>query len=153
MTGRVHKSEQAKEVAASSTNRVATSDVEVGMTSRGLSVRVKLGVTLLAVVATLAACGGSDDDAGGGTAPQPAQVAITIQDFDFGDPATASVGDTVTVTNNDGVPHTWTSTDGAFDSGSLAEGDEFSFTFDEAGEYSFFCAIHPAMTGTITVTS
>jgi plastocyanin len=49
------------------------------------------------------------------------------------------------------VPHTATSDDEVFDSGTLNEGDEFSFTFDEAGTFSYFCQVHPTMQGTIVV--
>jgi plastocyanin len=38
-----------------------------------------------------------------------------------------------------------------FDSGTLAQGETFEFTFEEAGEFDFFCSVHPDMTGTITV--
>jgi plastocyanin len=59
----------------------------------------------------------------------------------------------VVVTNRDGVANTWTSTDAVFDSSSIAgAGGSFTFSFDEAGEYDFFCSIHPGMTGSITVT-
>lgn len=81
--------------------------------------------------------------------PQPAAT-ITISGFSFGDPVTVGVGDTVAVVNNDGVPHTWTSEDDVFNL-SLSGGAQGTFTFDEPGEYPFFCSIHPSMTGTITV--
>lgn len=77
---------------------------------------------------------------------------ITISGFDFGAPIALAVGETVTIRNEDAVPHTWTSAEGLFDSGTLAEGGEFAFAFDQPGDYEFFCEIHPSMTGTITVT-
>jgi len=78
-------------------------------------------------------------------------ASITIEDFSFNGVSTVSVGTTVTATNQDGVAHTWTSDDGVWDSGRIASGESFEFTFDEAGEYSYFCTIHPTMEGTITV--
>ena len=91
-------------------------------------------------------------DTAAATAPT-ATAGITIQNFAFGDPITVAAGQAVVVTNSDGVAHTWTSTDAVFDSRSIAGGGgSFTFSFDEAGEYSFFCAIHPTMTGSITVT-
>ncbi len=87
---------------------------------------------------------GADQDAGG-------ELEITIENFDFSGVESAAVGDTVTVTNEDGVAHTWTAVDGEFDSGTVAEGETFEFTFEEAGEFEYFCAIHPQMEGTITV--
>ncbi|MEM3094381.1 MAG: cupredoxin family copper-binding protein [Nitrososphaera sp.] len=71
-------------------------------------------------------------------------------------PAQISAGSAVTWTNDDSVPHTATSgqnatPDGTFDSGILQQGASFSFTFEEAGEYPYFCTLHPNMVGTISV--
>ena len=41
--------------------------------------------------------------------------------------------------------------DGVFDGDMADAGSEFSFTFDEAGTYSYFCDVHPSMTGEIVV--
>ncbi len=113
---------------------------------------IKLTV-ILSLTALVAACSGNGngdgtDDAGdtGG-----AEFEVTIAGFAFQGPETASVGDTVTVTNEDAIGHTWTAVDGVFDSGSLAQGESFEYTFEEAGEFDYFCAVHPEMTGTITV--
>ncbi len=64
---------------------------------------------------------------------------------------TINVGDTVTWRNTDDVPHTSTSEDEVWDSGALAAGEEFSFTFEEAGTYPYFCEFHPGMEGTVVV--
>ncbi|HJR90885.1 MAG TPA: plastocyanin/azurin family copper-binding protein [Acidimicrobiia bacterium] len=80
-----------------------------------------------------------------------AAATINISGSSFGSSPTVAVGDEVEVINNDGIPHTWTSSDGVFDSGTLGQGDTFSFIFEEAGEYPFVCVIHPTMTGTVTV--
>jgi plastocyanin len=92
-----------------------------------------------------------EDGATGTTEPGDAEATITIQDFSFGDDVTVPVGATVEVVNADGVAHTWTADDGAFDSGSLAQDDTFTYVADTAGTYAFSCTIHPAMTGTLTV--
>jgi plastocyanin len=55
------------------------------------------------------------------------------------------------VNNDANLSHTATSDDEVFDSGNLSEGDEFSFTFDEAGTFPYFCQVHPTMRGTIIV--
>lgn len=78
-------------------------------------------------------------------------ASLTIQNFAFTGTETVSAGTAVTVTNQDGVSHTWTSEDDVWDSGSLSNGESFEFTFDQPGEYSFFCKFHPQMTGTISV--
>ena len=66
---------------------------------------------------------------------------------------TINVGDTVNWTNNDGIEHTTTSTDGpaSFDSGNIAAGDSWSFTFTEAGTYNYKCDYHSSMNASITV--
>ena len=61
------------------------------------------------------------------------------------------VGTTVTWTNMDYVPHTVTADNGAFDSGMMANGAQFSFTFNEPGTYTYVCTYHPNMTGTVVV--
>ncbi|HEY2766097.1 MAG TPA: cupredoxin family copper-binding protein, partial [Pseudonocardiaceae bacterium] len=64
-----------------------------------------------------------------------------------------AVGDTVTWVNNDTASHTVTVTDGPekFDSGLLAPGKSFSHKFTMPGVYSYYCAVHPDMTGKVTV--
>jgi plastocyanin len=93
---------------------------------------------------------GSSSDDGSGLEPT-GTASITIEDFDFGDPISVAVGQTLTITNADGVPHTWTAADGAFDSGSISGSSSFEFAFDAVGEFEFFCTIHPSMKGSITV--
>lgn len=67
---------------------------------------------------------------------------------------TVPVGTTVTWTNDDpGMMHTVTSADGIFDSGFLNEGDTWSYTFDEPGEYEYFCSPHPWMRAKVVVES
>jgi plastocyanin len=61
------------------------------------------------------------------------------------------VGTTVDWANEDPFAHTVTARDGAFDSGTMEAGDTFSQTFSEPGSYEYFCAIHPSMTGTVSV--
>jgi len=73
------------------------------------------------------------------------------------------IGDTVTWTNYDVMPHTVTAGTGPsdpnkgkeFDSGlstPLMPGKTFSHRFTRAGEFAYFCQLHPAMAGTVTVT-
>ena len=79
---------------------------------------------------------------------------VTIDNFAFGPAAiTVAVGTKVTWTNRDDEPHTVTSADDPklFKSAALDTDDSFSFTFDKPGTYSYFCSIHPRMTGTVVV--
>jgi len=45
-----------------------------------------------------------------------------------------------------------TVTGDGFDSGILGQGESFSWTFNNAGTYSYSCSIHPTMIGTVIVT-
>jgi plastocyanin len=94
--------------------------------------------------------GGSDaasDDGGGDCG-----TAVCMQDSTFvPDSTTVAVGDSVEWTNLDGIAHTVTADDDAFDSGELDQDGTYEETFDEAGEFTYHCEIHPSMTGTITV--
>ncbi len=79
-------------------------------------------------------------------------------------PIEVNTGDTVTWINEDFTSHTATS--GSPESGSTSmfggtddspeiigpEGDTQSFTFDEAGEFEYYCTLHPSMVGTVIVT-
>jgi plastocyanin len=60
------------------------------------------------------------------------------------------VGTTVTWSNRDDIPHTVVSA-GKFRSKTLDTDDKFSFTFTNAGDYKYFCSLHPHMTGMIKV--
>ena len=67
-------------------------------------------------------------------------------------PVTITSGTTVVWTNNDSIAHTSTSeTPGVFDSGTIAAGGKFSFTFQNKGTVAYHCTIHPGMVGTIVV--
>ena len=76
---------------------------------------------------------------------------VVIANLAF-DPSAITVptGTTVAWTNDDAVPHTVTSTDGAFDSGKFDPGGSFSFTFNEPGSFPYICQLHPQMQGTVT---
>lgn len=81
------------------------------------------------------------------------EVPVDIRDFAFSpNPVEIAVGDTVTWTNQDEVPHTATAEDrGVLQSGTISPGSSFSQTFETAGEFPYFCEFHPNMTGTIVV--
>ena len=78
--------------------------------------------------------------------------AVTISGFAFGPQSiSVPVGSTVTWMNQDSTAHTVTADDGSFDSGPLAQAATFSRTFDAPGTFTYHCAIHSSMTGTIVV--
>ncbi|MCS6902923.1 MAG: cupredoxin family copper-binding protein [Candidatus Bipolaricaulota bacterium] len=64
---------------------------------------------------------------------------------------TVALGTTVRWTNRDSIAHTVTSTAGVFDSGTMNRGATFTHTFNTPGEFPYICALHPSMTGRVTV--
>jgi plastocyanin len=76
---------------------------------------------------------------------------VMIDNFTF-EPAqlTVKIGSTVTWKNRDDIPHTVVSA-GKFRSKTMDTDDSYSFTFTAAGDYKYFCSLHPHMTGTIKV--
>jgi plastocyanin len=120
---------------------------------RALTTR-QFGVVAAGVVAVLVVYGvasGADD--GGETTAAPAGTPrVSISAFAFHDAElTVEVGETVTWTNDDNIGHSVVATDRSFISDTLRTGQTFTHTFDAAGTFTYICAIHPQMTGTITV--
>jgi plastocyanin len=120
---------------------------------------VRAASLLLAAVALLlAGCGGSGST-GTSSSSSPASAssatpqAVTIKNYTF-KPAkiTVPAGTTVKFTNEDSTAHTATSTDsGVFESGAIQPGKTASITLKKAGTFTYYCAFHPFMKGTIVV--
>lgn len=136
-------------------------------------------LVLLLLVAPLVAVGCGDDDnadTASDTAPDTADASVGPAESSAGDaptttaatgvagtevdiadyafaptPLVASVGDTVTWTNQDDFAHTSTGDDDAWRSGDIEPGATFEHTFDEAGTFSYHCSIHNFMEGEIVV--
>jgi len=89
-----------------------------------------------------------------GAAPGPdfKPAAVVIEDFAYS-PATikVSIGTTVTWTNKDTVKHTVTSQTQLFDSGLFGKGESFSYTFNQKGDFEYYCIPHPYMKGKVSV--
>jgi plastocyanin len=64
---------------------------------------------------------------------------------------TVPAGTTVVWTNADDVEHTVTASDNSFTSPAIETNSQYSHTFVAPGTYSYFCAIHPFMTGKVIV--
>jgi plastocyanin len=129
-----------------------------------IAVAVGLAAVLAAVLAPI-------------SAPTPAFAATVAADITPGssskttnayapNPLKINIGDTVTWTNRDSQPHTVTSGTGPSDSASGDEFDSspnfnpilapqatFSHTFETAGEFPYYCGLHPNMAGTVIVAS
>ncbi|MEX6632931.1 plastocyanin/azurin family copper-binding protein [Hyphococcus lacteus] len=77
---------------------------------------------------------------------------VSIQGLEFV-PATldAQVGDTVVWVNEDVLVHTATADNGAWDSGTMQAGDEWSVVLEASGIVDYTCIFHPTMVGTINI--
>lgn len=75
------------------------------------------------------------------------RVSITAGGFT---PAELLIAETGTVlwTNNDNAVHTVTTDNGLFDSGDLAAGATFTYTFNR-GSYTYHCKHHPEAAGSV----
>lgn len=77
---------------------------------------------------------------------------VKIDNFVFSpNPVTVAVGSTIRWTNQDDIPHNVVSDDKSFKSKALDTDESFAYTFTKPGTYTYFCSIHPKMTGKIVV--
>jgi plastocyanin len=132
----------------------------------GAALAAVLSLGLLQAAAGSGTTAASDTAAGVAQAPAAAaeaqqaaaaapdhQVDIMNNKFGDGKQLVVEVGQTVRWTNHDSVPHTVTTTKGPkkFDSGTLEQGDSWSYTFTAAGTYEYYCAVHPDMVASVKV--
>ena len=83
---------------------------------------------------------------------KPSSTEVKVDNFAFAPQTlTVSANSTVTWVNKDDVPHVIASDQGVFKSKALDTDDKYSYTFTKPGTYTYFCSIHPKMTGTIIV--
>jgi plastocyanin len=97
--------------------------------------------------------GGGDDSGGGGGGGGGGGAEVSEEGIAFS-PAEVSigVGETVTWTNNDTVPHDVTADSfSSGEPGGMEPGATFEHTFDEAGTFDYVCTVHPGMEGSVTV--
>jgi plastocyanin len=86
-------------------------------------------------------------------APAGGAAAVRIDGFAYSPRSmTIKVGQSVTWHNADAAPHTVTQGQGRFDSKELGRGRRYTRRFIEAGRFGYLCALHPGMTGAVTVT-
>lgn len=87
------------------------------------------------------------------SAQPPAKTqAVSIKNFAFAPQViTVAPGATVTWTNTDEDPHTVTASDKSFHSAALDTAGKYSYTFQRPGEFTYFCSLHPHMTGKVVV--
>jgi len=117
---------------------------------------ILLSLTAILLIGT-AAVSAVYSYAAGGAFSEGGAVQVSIKLFSF-NPGVIEVpvGTKVVWTNGDAIEHSVTSgvpgtPGGAFDSGFFTEGQTWSFTFDEPGEYPYFCKRHNFMRGVVKV--
>jgi plastocyanin len=145
-----------------------------------MSSKPLLAAALVALSLGLVACGGggsdssateaetapsaSEEEGGSGEAEGAAESEaapsgeaakaekVEIVEFTYEpDPVVVQVGGKVIWQNQDTAPHTATADDGSFDTGTIEKGKLGSVTFKEPGTFTYICAIHPTMHGTVEV--
>ena len=78
--------------------------------------------------------------------------AVSIGDNFFAPQSIAVTAGTAVEWRNDGaLPHTTTSDSAVWDSGMVKNGQTFSQVFPTPGTFTYNCAFHPEMTGTVVV--
>ena len=133
------------------------------MTGTGNATNATMTGTGNATNATMTGTGNATNAtgaSGGGNASTSVSIvpgSSTLTDTAYQpNPIQVSVGTTVTWTNNDAQPHTVNSGEnatpsGLFDSPIMAPQATFEYTYTEAGEFPYFCILHPNMVGTVSV--
>jgi Icc protein len=112
-----------------------------------------LAFVLFVALALLSTMRGKEPETRESAPATATKTEVVIDNFNFS-PKTFTVpaGATVTWTNHDNVPHVVTSANNQFKKSPLLKaGQSFSHIFATAGTYSYFCSIHPRMTGKIVV--
>ena len=64
---------------------------------------------------------------------------------------TVTPGTKIVWTNHDETPHTIIAADKSFTSKAMDTDYHFEYTFASEGDFSYFCSLHPFMTGTVHV--
>jgi plastocyanin len=126
-------------------------------------------VVMSAILVFATACGGGYSSPSTAPSPSPtpsptptssgpsSSVAISVGASSLRNTAyspdelNVAAGTTVIWTNTDSVSHTSTSDATGWDSGIVAPGGKFSVAFQTPGRFSYHCAIHPGMIGTVVV--
>lgn len=141
------------------------------LTRRRFLVRAGQAALSVAALPILAACAPAPgaNSRPSGSAGEGAVVEMTDELRFVPDQLTVNVGDTVTWRNTGSVAHTATDDRGKaqdaanavlpegaepWDSGNIAAGEEWSYTFQTPGEYTYFCIPHElaGMVARLTVT-
>jgi plastocyanin len=126
-------------------------EITIAKVGNIMSYKLKFVVLGVLVALQLAAYGQNKPTAAQDAKPA-SEAKVKIDNFSFTPPTiTVAAGTTVRWTNGDDIPHTVVSEEQTFKSKVLDTDQEFTFTFSKPGTYTYFCSIHPHMTGTVVV--
>lgn len=82
--------------------------------------------------------------------PPTNQNTVTMRNSAFSPPSLqVNINSTVVWVNDDNMVHTVTADNGSFNSGDIAPGGTFRYTFSSTGTYTYHCMHHSGMTGTV----
>jgi plastocyanin len=88
----------------------------------------------------------------GATMDDKPATEVKIDNFVFApNPVTVPSGTTIRWTNRDDIPHNVVAEDKSFKSKVMDTDESFTYTFSKPGTYTYFCSIHPKMTGKVVV--
>jgi plastocyanin len=108
-----------------------------------------LGFAVLAILIIMMA---GRSNAVGATMDEKPATQVKIDNFVFSpNPVTVPAGTTVRWINQDDIPDNVVAEDKSFKSKVMDTDESFTYTFSKPGTYTYFCSIHPKMTGKIVV--
>ena len=121
-----------------------------------IAVRIGMGAFL---VVLMTGCGGGSTMSTPTTPATPAPVTVSILSSArtlgpaayVPNPVMVPVGTKLTWSNTDTTTHDMVSDGGVWDSGRIAPGNQFDFTFQSKGTFPYHCSIHAGMVGTVVV--
>ena len=130
-----------------------------GAPSRIRGVRIKsfiipagAAVVVGVVALALATHRGGSSGAGSSATAAGSAAPVSIKTYAFmPESLTVKVGTRVTWTDRDATAHTATADGGSFDTGTINPGQSKTIDFKHPGTYTYHCAFHAFMTGTIKV--
>ena len=109
--------------------------------------RMKKSIFFASLLLLFVACSKDNSTDNGGTGNPNT---ISIKNSAFSPPSLqVNINSTVTWINDDNMVHTVTSDNGSFDSGDIAPGARFSYTFTSTGTFNYHCIHHSGMTGVV----